>query len=395
MKTLRLLAIFCLSAFAFASCGTPSDDNGGVSSPLLLVADKTTIYDNGEDAVTFSLYYEGATLTEGYEIYIDNATMLEGNTFTSTTLGTVKAQAMYGTVTSNVVSINVTVTPPPAPAAPEDKNPEKTNFKRRVLLTQITGTECQWCPLMINAVHQAMEGEYGDDAVLAIAHVWNTNDPAYLFDAENLGLSLGTGGGAPYLFMDLNKQYDTSYTKTAIDKNIENRLDEVAVRGGIAVNSEYHAEKNYIVLNATVKAKETAEFRIGAWLLEDGINARQTNPNSIAPVEGVDFNTHDNCIRLADSKKAMYDFTGLELGTIEAGKTASREFALLLRSNGTGNQKTWNHDNLHLVVFISTKEGDKWYVNNVVKCPKHGSVDFEYEAAAVPETPETPETPEA
>ena len=380
MKTLlKTLAIFCLGAFAFVGCEqSGGDDNGGTATKLLLVADKSTIYDNGEDCATFTLYYDGMTLTEGYELYAGE-TPLAGNTFSSTEIGSVEVWAAYGTVISNTLSINVIATPPAAPAAPEDTNPSKTNFKRRVLLTQITGTGCQYCPLMINAVHQAMTGAYGNDAVLAVAHLYNDNDPAYLYDAQTLDNSLGTAGSAPHLFMDLNKQYNTSYTKAAIDKNIQARLDEVATRGGIAVNSEYHAEEGYIVLNATVKAAQTAEFRIGAWLLEDGISATQSNPQGYAPVDGVDFNTHDDCIRLADSKYTTSNYTGYSIGEIEAGKTTSREFAFKLKDNGKGSKNTWNHDNLRVIVFISTKEGNNWFVNNVVKCPKDGSVDFEYE----------------
>jgi hypothetical protein len=82
---------------------------------------------------------------------------------------------------------------------------------------------------------------------------------------------------------------------------------------------------------------------------------------------------------LADSKASNTDFSGYSLGTIEAGKTASHEFAFKLKENGAGSKTKWNHDNLRVIVFISTQEGNKWYVNNVVKCPKDGSVDFEYE----------------
>ena len=380
MKTLKFLAIFCLSALAFVGCGEVDNNGngGGNAVSFMLVADKTTIYDNGTDTATFTLYYDGMTLTEDYALYVGD-TPLTSNTFASTTQGTYEVWASHGTAISNTVNINVIATPPAAPAAPEDTNPSKTNFKRRVLLTQITGTGCQFCPLMINAVHQAMTGSSGDDAVLAVAHLWNDNDPAYLWEAQTLDNSLGSGGSAPHLFMDLNRNYDTNYTKSAIDNNIQARLDEVAVRGGIAVNSEYHAEEEYIVLNATVKAKETTEFRIGAWLLEDGISATQSNPNGYTPVDGVNFNVHDDCIRLADSKKTNTDFSGFDLGTIEAGKTDSREFAFKLKTNGKGGKNYWNHDNLHIIVFISTKENGKWYVNNVVKCPKDGSVDFEYE----------------
>ena len=381
MKALKFLAIFCLGALLFAGCEpSDNDDNGGNGGKksFMLVADKTTIYDNGIDGATFTLYYDGLILTEGYEIY-NGEELIEGNKFTSTVQGSFEIWAAYGTVISNTVNINVVATPPAAPEAPKDNNPSKTNFKRRVLLTQITGTGCQYCPLMINAVHQAMTGAYGEDAILAVAHLWNDNDPAYLYDAQTLDNSLGANG-APYLFMDLNRNYDTNYTLAAINKNIQARLDEVTTRGGIAVNSEYHSEEGYIVLNATVKAAQTTEFRIGAWLLEDGIKATQTNPNGYAPADGVDFNTHDDCIRLADSKYTSNNYTGYSIGTIEAGKTASREFAFKLKANGNGSATKWNHDNLKVIVFISTKEeGGVWSVNNVVSCPKDGSVDFEYE----------------
>lgn len=381
MKTLlKTLAIFCLGAFALVGCvQSGGDDNGGGStSKLLLVADKSNIYDNGEDCVTFTLYYEGMTLTEGYEIYIGESP-LTGNTFSSTEKGSYTAWATYGTVQSNDVYINVVATPPAAPTAPEDTNPEKTNFKRRILLTQFTGTGCGYCPLMINAVHLAMNGSYGDNAVLAIAHLFNESDPAYLSEAQTLDNSMGFNAAAPYLFMDLNKAMDTLYEQSAIESNIAKCLNRVEVRGGIAVNSAYYAEENYIVLTATVKAASTNEFRIGAWLLEDGISSKQSVYNSVQPVEGVDFNTHDNCIRLADSKYSNSNYTGYSLGTIEAGKTASREFAFKLKDNGTGGKNYWNHNNLRVIVFISTKEGNNWFVNNVVKCPKDGSVDFEYE----------------
>ena len=394
MKTLlKTLAIFCLGAFALVGCvQSGGDDNGGGStSKLLLVADKSNIYDNGEDCVTFTLYYEGMTLTEGYEIYIGE-NPLTGNTFSSTEKGTYTAWATYGTVQSNDVSINVVATPPAAPTAPEDTNPEKTNFKRRVFLTQFTGTGCQYCPLMMNALYAASQGTLANDFIIAAAHIGDFagNDPARLEESKTLDDAMGVRS-YPYLVTDLNKYYQDEESLTydgMVENMIKGAMQRVGVKGGIAVKAEYHADEEYIVLNATVKAKETTEFRIGAWLLEDGIKATQQVANiqysdgsvgKIRPYDGVDFNTHHNCVRIADSKMNNNDFSGHYLGTIEAGKTASREFAFKLKSNGTGGYSTWNHNNLRVIVFISTKEGNNWFVNNVVKCPKDGSVDFEYE----------------
>ena len=389
MKTWKLLAMFCLSALAFVGCvpGEEDDNKGnGGNKSLILVADKSTIYDNGVDAATFTLYYDGLILTEGYEIYLGDG-VIEGNTFTSTQQGSFEFQASHGTVLSNTVTVNVVATPPAAPAAPEDTNPSKTNFVRRNLLTQFTGTGCGYCPLMMNALHQVLtDPVYGDKVIVAAAHLYNEEDPCYLTEAKTLDNALGVTG-YPSVYVDLNKSASANYTLASLKNCIDNAQARVEVKGGIAVNSEYHAEEEYIVLNATVKAKVTTEFRVGAWLLEDGIYGKQSvypDPYSdsgekIQPLDGVDFNTHNNAIRLANSKAANTDFSGFSLGTIEAGKTASREFAFKLKENGTGSKTKWNHDNLRVIVFISTKEGSKWYVNNVVKCPKDGSVDFEYE----------------
>ena len=261
-------------------------------------------------------------------------------------------------------------------AVPEDKYPSKTNFKRRIMITQFTGTGCGYCPRIINALYQLNSSSYADDVVLSAAHLYNSSDPAYLSSATALSSSLGITG-YPTVCVDMDKSATTNSSYAAIVSLINSANSRVSVKGGIAVNSKYNAETGSISINALVKAKESAEFRIGAWLLEDGVYGQQSN-YGITSVDGVDLNTHNNCVRTAYSNQTSSDFTGFSLGTIEAGKTASKEFTFALKPNGTGAQDKWNHDNLRLIVFIATKEGSNWLVNNVVKVPKDGSVDFEY-----------------
>ena len=383
MKTLKLLA-FSLVALFLVGCELPDDSTstGGGGEVVIpeegpyLHASKKIIYDNGKDATTFTFYYDGEVVESGYEIYLGE-NPFEGKTFTSTTQGDYIFWASYGTINSNEVTISVIQTPPAAPAAPEDTNPSKTNFTRRVLLTQFTGTGCGYCPNMMNILYTLSNNEQmSKKFVIAAAHLFNDTDPAYLDSAQTLDNMMAVPG-YPSIFSDLDKASATGALMADVTSMINSAYDREMVRGGIAVNSEYHAEEGYIVLTATVKARTTTGFRIGAWLLEDNIFGLQGN-NGITAVEGLNFNYHNNCIRIADSKYTDLDYTGYSLGVIEAGKTASREFAFKLKTNGDGNATRWNHDNLRVIVFISTKEGNKWLVNNVVKCPKDGSVDFEY-----------------
>ena len=388
MKVLKTLLSFCIGAMLFTGCAqgptvNPDDkdknDDGFdqiqadfdiPTEGLYLHNDKRYIYDNGVDCVTFTVYLDGEVLTEGYEIYLGEELYEGGNTFSSTTQGVYGFWAAYGTLYTSTTNIEVVKTPPTAPAAPVDTNPGKTNCARRVLLTQFTGTGCGYCPNMVNALHQIAGVKLlNNRIVLAAAHLYNANDPAYLVDAKTLDNSLGVTG-FPCIYADLNSSTATSASYAAVTKLINDSYARTNAAGGIAVNSKYYQEEGYIVLNATVKAAPTTSFRIGAWLLEDGIQAAQANYGT-TPLEGVNLNVHNNCIRFADSQYSNMDFTGHYLGVINAGATKSREFAFKL-------EKNWKVDNLRVIVFISTKEGDKWYVNNVVKCPKEGSVDFEY-----------------
>jgi hypothetical protein len=267
--------------------------------------------------------------------------------------------------------LNIVQTPPTHEDKFVDNNPTKTNFVRRVLITQFTGTGCGFCPEMINALHTiAANPYYGDKFVLAAAHLFNAADPAYLNDAKMLSTAVGVKG-YPTTNADMWKN-NTNRNANSVGDLIDDALNRTTVKGGIAVSSTYHEESNYITVRCHVKAKESANFRVGAWLLEDDIWGSQAN-NGYTANEGVDFNTHNNCIRIANqSRQSNLDYTGLTLGRIEAGATMTKDFAFPLLKN------KWEVNNLRLVLFISTEENGKWYVNNVIEAPINGVVDFEY-----------------
>ena len=382
MKTLKSLALICLGAILFVGC---NPDNGGdgqnSTKGLILKADKYEIYDNGgtnEDGIaTFSLTFNGEPVTEGYTIYDGNDNPIEGNTFSSTEKGYYEFWAEWGAAMTKVnIGITVVATPPAAPAVPTDNNPSKLNFHRRVMLIQFTGTGCGYCPSMVTALHAIGENEATkNNFVLAAAHIgaYAGNDPASMTEGKTLDDAFGISS-FPNLVVDMAPNGGKVYaTESYLTSQINKALERVSVKGGIAANTEYHADKDYVMVNALVKAKETAEFRIGAWLLEDKIEGIQTVYAEANTVPGINYNIHNNCIRKVKSQQPQddFDFTGLTLGTIEAGQTKSYEFAFSLK-------ESWKSENLHVVIFISTKENGKWRINNIINAPINGSVDFEY-----------------
>ena len=376
MKILKSIAIMMFGALLVGSC-TPNDEGNGKEG-LWLEASKVKVYANGEDFVQLTLTLDGKVLTEGFELYDAQSfelVNLPNMRFTTTEVGTYTFKAGYGAMTSNTVSINALPEPPAAPSVPEDANPEKTNFYRRVLLTQFAGTGCGYCPYMINALHQVRADEVLDRKIaFTVAHLFNSNDPAYLSTAQTLDNSVGINGSAPHLRADLIKitaeKDEVPSDYSAIAEFIDKNYNRTTAKAGIAVNSKLYKAEKFVVLTALVKVNTTNEYRVGAWLLEDDILAEQNNYGA-QPLPGVNFNRHEHAVRIADSRQSSLDYTGHALGTIEAGQTKSISFEMPLNNS-------WNADNLHLVLFVSTKEGDEWKVNNAIYAPVDGVTDFVY-----------------
>ena len=119
-----------------------------------------------------------------------------------------------------------------------------------------------------------------------------------------------------------------------------------------------------VVVNAQVKAAVAGEYSVTAWLLEDGIYAKQTN----AKEEWM--NTHNNAIRHIAKSEPI---SGYELGTIEAGKTVEQVLSLEIQSSD------WNRDNLKVMVIVSKKSNNgKYDVANVAMCNVNDSVTYDY-----------------
>lgn len=383
MKRFKLFSIFCAAAVLCNSCltgvGTDEEMNAPVlpqipaNGELVLTATPSTIVADGESFSKLTLTKGGVEIPDDFKLYDGNNQQVElpDMKFTTTKKGKYEFWASYGTDVSNDVEIIATEKKPDAPDAPSDDNPNKTNFKRRVLLIQFTGTGCGYCPGMTTTLRQIMTDttaqKFHEKVVLVAAHRYNQTDPAYLYGAaidQALGIT-----SYPQVAVDMYKR--TTYTTYGyIASWLEDAIARVDARAGIAARSVYDAETRTVSITATIKAAQTNEFRIGAWLIEDGIYGKQTNNGYPG-----NFNTHDHCIRVADSKVTNYDFSGHALGEIEAGSTAEYSFTIDI-------DKDWNDANCRLVLFVTSPEsrnGSKYfYVNNTVEMPLEGTIDYEY-----------------
>ena len=382
MKTIKLFAMFCAALVLCNSCltgvGTDEDMNAPVKpqipadGKLELTATPSTIVADGEQFSKLTLTKGGVEITEDFKLYDgkNQEVTLPDMKFTTTQKGKYEFWAAYGTDYTETITITATEKQPDAPEAPGDDNPDKLNFKRRVLLIQFTGTGCGYCPAMTATLRQVMAEEYyAENAVLVAAHRYNNSDPAYLYGAA-LDQAMGVSS-YPQLAVDMHTR--TGYTNyPSVTNLIINAINRVEARAGIAAVAEYDEANRTVSITATVKAGVKSEFRIGAWLIEDGVFGAQQN---YGVAEG-DFNIHDHCIRVADSKVTGSDYSGHSLGVIEAGSTAERSFSIKI-------DNAWEAENCRLVLFVTSPETNSYgksyfYVNNAVEMPLDGSIDFEY-----------------
>lgn len=392
-NTFRFASLLMAAVMLFASCGegplgnTGNNNQGGNNTEqggndntgnngggntenetgtLTLEVDKLIIQSNGEDVATLKVLFNDKVITEGVTIYDNKNKKVElvDFKFTTETPGEYGFWANYKTFNSNDVKITAVATE--VPSTPEDPQASNTSFVRRVLLTKITGAGCVACPNVTAALHEIMEDEaYAPYFIKAEAHTFESGyDPAQLTGFYSVT-------SWPTVIVDWAMSFvPTSgvVTQRAIENMIKERYEAEDAKAGIAVNSK--CENGAITLKVCVKAAETDEYCVGAWLLEDGIEGTQSG----APTgEGNEYyHVFDDCIRIADSKRAAGAYSGHKLGEIAAGKTAEKMFIWTLKD-------AWKVENLQLCVFVSAPNEDGVYVvNNVINAPVNGEVKYEY-----------------
>lgn len=386
MKNLLKYASLLAAAVMLFSCGdtTPTGD-------LKLSSDKNLIMVDEEATLTVTL--GDRVVTEGVVFYDakNNVLDLPDFKFSASEPGRYAIWANYGSQVSE--TLEITVTDIDIPETPADPQPESTDFKVRALMTEFTTTGCSWCPSMKAVLHEAFEdASVADMVVLSTCHsslVGSVPDPAY-YRTEYETFSKSTG--MPYVFCDM--YYGFPYTQSLTSADVKGLIRDLCSEksgkaAGIAVSSTL--KNNQIIAKVTVKAGETGAYRIGAFLLEDGIYGRQTS----ATAEWM--NTHDDVIRHIDASSyigSQETFYGHQLGEISAGKTADYVFAWMLediwaqgRKNGESyGGYPWDDavvENLHMAVFVCTtdtnEKGESFYrVVNAIDCPINGETPYEY-----------------
>ncbi|MBO5017463.1 MAG: Omp28-related outer membrane protein [Alistipes sp.] len=359
MRFTKFLAFIVAAATLAVGCGGDNPEN--VDKPkggATLKADVQSVEVN--NPITFTVTAEdGTDITAEATIFDKTHNFAEvSNPFTPTEDGKYEFYAVAGNAITETIEVVVL---PSIPALPADTNEASTEFKHRILLVDHTGNTCGYCPKMMLALKEVSEtGDYHSKYYEAMSHSYASSDPATSASANAISSYFGI---TSYPTLTYNFAYSTSSSYNA--EHIKSQIDaqwKESADAGIAASASLATSS--VVVNAEVKAAVENEYRINAWLLEDGIVANQTNGTEEW------MNTHDNAIRQAVKTNPI---SGMELGTIKAGEKASLAMSLEITSS------KWVRDNLKVMVIASAKNANgKFEVVNVAICPVDGNITYDY-----------------
>ena len=332
--------------------------NGKVLLPEEM--NKVIIYDAANDSPV-TLDFVAAETADG--------TVYALPAYYATEAGTKSFWVGYKIKNTRETPMSVTAVTSNIPSRPADAEPENINFVHRALFTQFTGTWCGYCPYMIVAFHDMLEDEEYNDKFVHTAVHGKDSFATTLSDGKDLASILNTSGGYPYVLVNLkdgiqNSNVDTNiaYLKAAIENTLKTKP-----RAGIAARTEL--KDNMLLVRTSVKVSHTAEYFVGAWLVESGMYTQQANyAADELKYDYLDY--HENVVRIADSNTT--NFLGHPMGTIKKGERADHLFVMEL-------DPSWKAENCHLVLFVSTTQHNQFGITNAVKTTSLTSgVDFEY-----------------
>ena len=245
--------------------------SGESAKGITLQASKTAIYSDGGDFAVLTLKTgEGYDVTALGEFYVDGE-KLEGNRFSTTkgSLVPVTVSAKFnGFDVENRVQISAS---------------SSYTFTYRVLLEDITKTGCQYCPTVIRLIEELRK----DAQQLVVPYsihnsgcpiYWNYYSQATRKFADSFCDFVGVDySSAPKLYLNHSKNEENE------DLLKVDGLRSQAINGPkeVAIALESSLEGTNIPVKVTIGSKKDFSGKIVVVLVENGIEADQTNMGTI------------------------------------------------------------------------------------------------------------------
>lgn len=371
MKLTRLFALIITTA-VFVACGGDSNGDDQKFTPkgnVKFTADCVSVEVN--KPITFTVIAEdGTDITAEATIMdrTDNRFAIVPNPFTPTEDGEYTFFATGANFISSDIKVNVV---PSIPALPVDAQPENTSFNHRILLVDHSGTNCGWCPQMMKILHEIAneESDYHSKYYEVVSHSFNNNDPASsdaaYFVKKHFRIS-------NFPSLTYNFYHDTVSSHDGGAPVVKAQIDRLwkAEGANVGIAATTSLATKCVVVNTEVKAAATNDYRITAWLLQDGIEALQSG--------GLEdwMHIHNNALR---QRVNVDTISGVDLGNIAAGEIKSETLTLDISKINWDIHKENNKENFKVLIIASEKnDKGRFEVANVALCHIDQSVTYDY-----------------
>lgn len=361
MKNVKAILMILVACALVACRGTMGGEVSadGTMQPYTLTVDKQVIESDGVDYATLTITdAAGQILSEGYSlrnvsIHIEETDEWRSgigsgedpNKFSSIIDGTYTISAMYNGIECE------------APVQVTSQNRNKyERFHKNVAIYRLTGTWCQYCPYMTEALNNR-DAYTKDHSIVLEFH--NSDEYSVPFNmsmdiAGFLNQFYGNNG-YPYCIYSISEG-SGKRTVNEIKSNVKNCLVKYPAHTGIQASSSLNGNK--LTVNATVMASTEGQFDLGMAVLKDNCI-----PTSTSAYEDV---YNDVVLSISGNFYAM--------STDSFSLKADAEKAL---------EKTWESDkldaeNCRVVLFTLRKVDEKIIIDNVVDFKVGDSVDYRY-----------------
>ena len=387
MKLMKFFAM-ALLAVAMIGCGPENNEDYPAEKSPLKVKANSNLVQIGVDKAYFLVYLNDELLAPEELVFFDEndeiVTMStlevehEGQTITvpewvPTKPETKSFWVAYKSYESSKNPVSITAVDFALPETMEDPQPDNVSFVKRTFFTQFTGAGCGWCPFAKAALYAAASEEaYADKFLVAACYTFGSTEVLYPEGYGNIATVFGVSG-YPTIVYDMKGSFGTGKDDAqnfALVKSVLDTSLQEPAKAGIAVNIASDSGDTFVA-RASVKAAVDGEYYVGAWLVEDGLDVDQSNYG--CTMEGVDFNIHNNVLRIADSGDRYY---GHSLGAMKAGEIKDHVFLMTIKTTG---KKAWTKENCRLIVFVATKAGNNVYVTNCISNDHFSEpIEFDY-----------------
>ncbi len=262
MKKIKLILSAIVAMFFLTSCTkTESDFTAPTLETITIVANQTILQVG--TTVTFSVLssVNNANVSDASKIYV-NGVAITSDTFNFTAVGTFAVYATKGTLTTNVLSIQVN----PVPVV-------FTGFVNNILVEEYSGTWCGNCPRLLYGVD--LLHQQTNKAIVVGIHLFNS-DPFITIQGNNLASNLGVSGVPTG-----NINRTTSWTGPQY-QNVPQVLNEIQtkVSTGIGINSSNTSGNIAANIKLSYKQAISTDTKLTVYIVEDSLYFTQRNYSS-------------------------------------------------------------------------------------------------------------------